>query len=223
MIARTLARDGYCVCLLARDGPMLVTVVDEVRSVGGLAMSRTLDVTDEVAVGDAVGAVLASWGRIDLLVNCAGSIELEVPLWEAEVDQWWSVITTNVRGPFLMTRAVVPAMIAAGGGRVINLNSGASTAERADLSAYSASKSALARITGSTIKGPDVASIFAIARPPTDRISSATRASTDPTRPVRTGTRLTVAGQSTGDHRADDPGGAGSSGNAWAALAQAPR
>ena len=49
-----------------------------------------------------------------------------------------------------MTRAVVPAMIAAGGGRVINLNSGASTAERADLSAYSASKSALARITGST-------------------------------------------------------------------------
>ena len=87
MIARTLARDGYCVCLLARDGPMLVTVVDEVRSVGGLAMSRTLDVTDEVAVGDAVGAVLASWGRIDLLVNCAGSIELEVPLWEAEVDQ----------------------------------------------------------------------------------------------------------------------------------------
>ena len=150
MIARTLARDGYCVCLLARDGPMLVTVVDEVRSVGGLAMSRTLDVTDEVAVGDAVGAVLASWGRIDLLVNCAGSIELEVPLWEAEVDQWWSVITTNVRGPFLMTRAVVPAMIAAGGGRVINLNSGASTAERADLSAYSASKSALARITGST-------------------------------------------------------------------------
>jgi NAD(P)-dependent dehydrogenase (short-subunit alcohol dehydrogenase family) len=49
-----------------------------------------------------------------------------------------------------MTRAVVPAMIAAGGGRIINLNSGAAAAERAELSAYSASKSALARITGST-------------------------------------------------------------------------
>jgi NAD(P)-dependent dehydrogenase (short-subunit alcohol dehydrogenase family) len=73
-----------------------------------------------------------------------------VPLWESDVDQWWSVITTNVRGPFLMTRAVVPQMIAAGGGRVINLNSGAGNSERADLSAYSASKSALARITGST-------------------------------------------------------------------------
>ena len=49
-----------------------------------------------------------------------------------------------------MTRAVVPVMIAAGGGRVINLNSGAGTVERAELSAYCASKSALARITGST-------------------------------------------------------------------------
>jgi NAD(P)-dependent dehydrogenase (short-subunit alcohol dehydrogenase family) len=49
-----------------------------------------------------------------------------------------------------MTREVVPHMIAAGGGRIINLNSGAGTAERAELSAYSASKSALARITGST-------------------------------------------------------------------------
>ena len=66
------------------------------------------------------------------------------------LDQWWSVITTNVRGPFLMTRAVVPHMIAAGGGRIINLNSGAATAARAELSAYTASKSALARITGST-------------------------------------------------------------------------
>ena len=63
---------------------------------------------------------------------------------------WWSVVTTNVRGPFLMTRSVVPRMIAGGGGRIINLNSGAGTAERAELSAYTASKSALARITGST-------------------------------------------------------------------------
>jgi NAD(P)-dependent dehydrogenase (short-subunit alcohol dehydrogenase family) len=154
--ARALASNGYAVCLLARDGTAAASVADEIGKVGRLggpgrlAMARSLDVTDEVAVGEAVGAVLSSWGRIDLLVNSAGSIEREVPLWEAEVDQWWSVITTNVRGPFLMTRAVVPTMIAAGGGRVINLNSGAGTAERAELSAYCASKSALARITGGT-------------------------------------------------------------------------
>jgi NAD(P)-dependent dehydrogenase (short-subunit alcohol dehydrogenase family) len=151
MIARALARSGYAVCLLARDGSAAAGVAHEIGAAGeGPAMARSADVTDEAAVGAAVEAVLTSWGRIDLLVNSAGLIEREVPLWEAEVDQWWSVITTNVRGPFLLTRAVVPRMIAAGGGRIININSGAGTAERAELSAYSASKSALARITGST-------------------------------------------------------------------------
>jgi NAD(P)-dependent dehydrogenase (short-subunit alcohol dehydrogenase family) len=151
MIARALAGDGYAVCLLARDGSAADRVAGEITSLGrSAAMARSVDVTDEVAVGEAVEAVLSVWGRIDVLVNSAGSIEKEVPLWEADADQWWSVISTNVRGPFLMTRAVVPAMIAAGGGRVINLNSGAGTAERAELSAYTASKSALARITGST-------------------------------------------------------------------------
>jgi NAD(P)-dependent dehydrogenase (short-subunit alcohol dehydrogenase family) len=150
MIARALAGDGYGVCLFARDGSVAAAVAAAIGSAGGRAMARSVDVTDQGAVGEAVETVLSSWGRIDLLVNSAGSIEREVPLWEADVDQWWSVITTNVRGPFLMTRAVVPAMIAAGGGRIINLNSGAAAAERTELSAYGASKSALARITGST-------------------------------------------------------------------------
>jgi NAD(P)-dependent dehydrogenase (short-subunit alcohol dehydrogenase family) len=135
------------VCLLARDESAAVGVAGEIASAGGQASARSLNVTDQVAARE---AVLSAWGRIDLLVNSAGSIEREVPLWEADVDQWWSVITTNVHGPLLMTREVVPHMIAAGGGRIINLNSGAGTAERAELSAYGASRSALARITGST-------------------------------------------------------------------------
>ena len=154
-LARALADDGYAVCLLARDGSAAAAVAAEIgpeteTGPRRLVMARSVDVTDEVQVGEAVGAVLSSWGRIDLLVNSAGLIEAEVPLWEADIDQWWSVISTNVRGPFLMTRAIVPHMIAAGGGRVINLNSGAGMAERGDLSAYCASKSALARITGGT-------------------------------------------------------------------------
>jgi NAD(P)-dependent dehydrogenase (short-subunit alcohol dehydrogenase family) len=150
MIARALAGDGYAVCLLARDGSLVGHVADEIASTGALAMARSVDVTDELQVGAAIETVLSSWGRIDVVVNSAGLIEREVPLWDANVDQWWSVVKTNVKGPFLMTRAVVPHMIAAGGGRIINLNSGASTAERAELSAYSASKSALSRVTGST-------------------------------------------------------------------------
>ena len=150
VLARALAGDGYGVCLLAREGAAAAVVAAEIGSSGGLAMAMSVDVTDELGVGEAVGAVLSSWGRIDLLVNNAGSIEPELPLWDADVDQWWSVITTNIRGPFLMTRAIVPHMIAAGGGRIINLNSGAATAERSELSAYCASKSALARVTGGT-------------------------------------------------------------------------
>ncbi|SOC54822.1 SDR family oxidoreductase [Ornithinimicrobium cerasi] len=108
------------------------------------------DVTDAEAVDRAVAEVVSRHGRIDLLVNNAGLIEPERPLWEADVDEWWQVLVTNVRGPFLLTRAVVPHMIAAGGGRVVNLNSGAGTRERHDLTAYCASKSALARLTGGT-------------------------------------------------------------------------
>lgn len=106
------------------------------------------DVTDADAVDAAVAQVLDRHGRIDLLVNNAGAIEPEVPLWEADVDAWWQVMVVNVRGPFLLTRAVVPHMIAAGGGRVINLNSGSGTRESDVLTAYHASKSALARLTG---------------------------------------------------------------------------
>ena len=86
MIARALAADGYAVCLMARDGSAAARVADEIGSLGAPAMARSVDVTDEVAVGEAVEAVHSSWGRIHLLVNSAGSIEPEVPLWEADVE-----------------------------------------------------------------------------------------------------------------------------------------
>ena len=106
------------------------------------------EVTDPADVDDCVGAVLEAFGRVDVVVNCAGVIETETPLWEADVEQWWRTVTVNVRGPFLMSRAVVPHMIAGGGGRVVNLASGAGLRERGDLTAYCASKSALTRLTG---------------------------------------------------------------------------
>lgn len=114
------------------------------------AQGLVCDVTDEESVGAAISTVVDEHGRIDLLVNNAGLVETEQPLWEADVDEWWQVMVTNVRGPFLLTRAVVPQMITAGGGRVINLNSGSGMRESDVLTAYHASKSALARLTGGT-------------------------------------------------------------------------
>lgn len=128
---------GWTVVGLSRSGEVA-------QGAEGLAC----DVTDAEAVETTVGHVIDSHGRIDLLVNNAGLVETEQPLWQADVDEWWQVMVTNVRGPFLLSRAVVPHMIAAGGGRVINLNSGSGTRESDVLTAYHASKSALARLTG---------------------------------------------------------------------------
>ena len=139
-LTRALLADGWQVVGLSRSG-------EAPEGATGLAC----DVTDAAAVEQAVAAALEALdGRIDLLVNNAGLIETEQPLWEADPEEWWQVMVTNVKGPFLLTRAVVPNMVQAGGGRVVNLNSGAGTAERGDLTAYCASKSALARLTGGT-------------------------------------------------------------------------
>jgi NAD(P)-dependent dehydrogenase (short-subunit alcohol dehydrogenase family) len=147
-MATALAGAGYVVAAVARDTGALATLERDVTAFGGRILVQRADVTDPADVEDCVGAVLETFGRVDVLVNSAGVIEPEVPLWEADVDQWWRTISVNVRGPFLMSRATVPRMISGGGGRVVNLASGAGTRERGDLTAYSASKSALTRLTG---------------------------------------------------------------------------
>lgn len=109
---------------------------------------RCLDVTDARAVQDYVTDVVARRGRIDVLVNNAGVIDAEVPLWEADVEQWWRTVEVDVRGPFLLSHAVVPHMLRAGSGRVVNLNSGAGVRSSAVATAYYVAKTGLGRITG---------------------------------------------------------------------------
>jgi NAD(P)-dependent dehydrogenase (short-subunit alcohol dehydrogenase family) len=133
--------------LPARDAARLRAVATEVRALGGTAVELTADVSDPAAVRGAVGQAEEALGSIDLLVNNAGAIESEHPLWEADPEEWWSVFETNVRGPFLFSRYTLPGMIARGGGRVIDLASGASSHEmRGGYSAYNASKTALTRM-----------------------------------------------------------------------------
>ena len=153
-MATALAGAGYAVAAVGRDTGALATLERDVTAAGGRILVQRAEVTDPAEVDDCVGAVLEAFGRLDVLVNSAGVIEPEVPLWEAEVEQWWRTMTVNVRGPFLMSRAVIPHMIDGGGGRVVNLASGAGLRERGDLTAYSASKSALSRLTGGICTRP---------------------------------------------------------------------
>ena len=148
-LALGLARAGLDVAVLARDTQRLAPVAAEVRALGRRCAVVVADVRDAAAVADAVCEVKAALGGIDLLVNNAGRMDAEVSLWEADPDEWWSVLETNVRGPFLLARAVVPGMLARGGGRVVDINSGSGTRDSADATAYTTSKTALFRIGGS--------------------------------------------------------------------------
>lgn len=147
-LAVGLAQAGLDVALVARDERLLEETAEQVQVAGRRAVVLTADVTDAAAVQDAVRRAEDELGSVDLLVNNAGVVDAEVPLWEADPERWWSVVETNVRGPFLLAHAVVPGMLARGGGRVVNLNSGAGTRDSALATAYYVSKTALFRIGG---------------------------------------------------------------------------
>ncbi len=138
-LAETFERAGYVVERSSRTGT---------PSAPSKSPVVALDVTDADAVQTYVDDVVARHGRIDVLVNNAGVIDTEVPLWESDPEQWWRTVEVNVRGPYLMSRAVAPHMLAAGSGRVINLNSGSGTRSSDVATAYYVGKSALGRITG---------------------------------------------------------------------------
>ncbi|WP_235912418.1 SDR family NAD(P)-dependent oxidoreductase [Ruania zhangjianzhongii] len=147
-LARSLAAAGLDVALLARDADRLTGVAAEVEAAGRRAVALAADVTDRVAVEAAVNEAEFALGSIDLLVNNAGLVDTEVPLWEADPEEFARVLTTNVYGPFLLARAVVPGMLARGGGRVVDLSSGSGTRDSPVMPGYNTSKTALFRIGG---------------------------------------------------------------------------
>ncbi|MGI8459862.1 MAG: GolD/DthD family dehydrogenase [Propionibacteriaceae bacterium] len=104
------------------------------------------DVTDEVSIADCVRGVHEEYGRIDILVNCAGVALLD-PAETLSSKAWDTTMAVNLRGAFLMSQAVGRLMIEAGAGRIINLASQAATVAIADHAAYCASKFGLVGLT----------------------------------------------------------------------------
>ena len=148
-IALGLAEAGHAVALLGRSLSSLEPVARSITKRGGRAAVAAADVRDYEAVVEAVSILRAELGPVDLLVNNAGVIESdEVPVWEASPAEWWSVVETDLRGPFHLVRAVVPSMVERRSGRVIDLNSGAGATDREIYSAYCAAKAGLFRLSG---------------------------------------------------------------------------
>lgn len=152
-IALGLVRAGWDVALLGRTPGPLAAVAAEARAArpDALVVVETADVVDRAAVAAAVSRIekaFAGLGGVGLLVNNAGVIERrEVDLVADDPDDVWRVVETNVRGPLLLSHAVLPGMLARGSGRVVNINSGSGHRPSPVYTGYGISKGALARLT----------------------------------------------------------------------------
>jgi NAD(P)-dependent dehydrogenase (short-subunit alcohol dehydrogenase family) len=154
-LAEGLAARGMAVAGLARSEDRLRTAMDEVAATtGGHTLAVAADVTDREAVDAATRRVAEELGPVDLLINNAGLIdEFEVPLWETDPDQWWDVVSSHIRGGYLLCRSVVPWMLLRNRGRIVNLGSGQGLAAQPEYSAYAVAKSGLMRITEALANG----------------------------------------------------------------------
>lgn len=138
--ALALAEKNLRLSLLARSKKDLAEVEAESRSLGASDVSRFgCDVREEKDVERAVAATLDRFGRIDVLINSAG-LSLNGEVEGYALEDWRTVIDTNLTGTFLTCRAVLPAMKRQGGGQIINISSGAGRNGIKQMAAYCASK-----------------------------------------------------------------------------------
>jgi NAD(P)-dependent dehydrogenase (short-subunit alcohol dehydrogenase family) len=118
----------------------------------GRVYTAILDLTAEAEIGKAVEVLIRDAGKIDILVNNAGITGGNGPLWELKPDVWRRVIEVNLVAPYLVCRAVVPHMVAARYGRIVNIASIAGKEGNPNASHYSASKAGLIGLTKSLAK-----------------------------------------------------------------------
>ena len=142
-IASAYAGKGARVAVVDRDED---GAVEAARSLPGDGRGFRCDVADPDSVRAVVDAVLETFGRIDILVNCAGIVAL-APAEELSVKGWDATLDVNLKGTFLMCQAVGTAMLEAGGGAIINLASQAATVALDQHVAYCASKFGVLGVT----------------------------------------------------------------------------
>lgn len=138
-IAATLAAAGAQVVLADRDGARAEARAAQLRESGSVAEALTLDVGAEAEVEAAMATLRERHGRIDVLVNNA-AIDVTLPIDELDIGQWDAVLRTNLRGPFLLSRAAAALMKTQGGGDIVNITSTAARRAWPNASAYHASK-----------------------------------------------------------------------------------
>ena len=145
-IAISLARTGVAVAVAARTRGQIDATARDIQTAGGTALAVPLDVTDGAAIAPALASIVSGLGPIDIVVNNAGIAEA-APFARTTPELWERHFRVNATGPYLITRATLPGMLARGWGRIINIASTAGLVGAPYVAAYTASKHALIGLT----------------------------------------------------------------------------
>lgn len=145
-IATAFAEAGATTVLAARDAAALEAVRAKLAAAGATATAHAVDLTDVTAGERFVDEAVGRHGRIDVLVNNAGTSPRQ-PSGQVTEETWDALFALNTRGLFFLTQAVGRAMIARGRGAIVNVGSVAQLVGRREMAAYAASKAGVAQIT----------------------------------------------------------------------------
>lgn len=140
--ALVLAREGALVAVSDSNEDGAVQVAAEIAARGGGSRAYSLDVTQEAAWQTVVEQVVQSWGRLDVLVNNAGSV-VAAPIGELTLEAWRSGLAVNLDGVFLGTKYAAAAMQRGSGGSIINISSASGIKALPNLGPYGVGKAAV--------------------------------------------------------------------------------
>ena len=145
--AEAFAGAGAAVVLAARDTTALKAVADGIEARGGRALAVSADVAGADSMRHLVEAALSAFGRLDAAFNNASAGPMPAPLADIDPDEFDLGIATNIRGTFLGMKFQIPAMLASGGGAIVNMASIAGLNGTANLAAYVAGKAGIIGLT----------------------------------------------------------------------------
>ncbi|WP_161883996.1 SDR family NAD(P)-dependent oxidoreductase [Deinococcus alpinitundrae] len=148
--ARRMAAEGGAVMILDLKYEEAQAAADQLMGAGGFAEAYACDVADEAAVRDVFVQIETHHGRIDVLVNNAGTGGPSGPIEDIALDDWRALLAVNLDGVFLCTREALRRMKATGGGAIVNISSIYGLVGSADAAAYQASKGAVRLLTKAT-------------------------------------------------------------------------
>lgn len=146
-MARGLAEQGADVVILARRLERLETLAEDIRAMGRRCLPVKCDVTCEVSIKEAVDKAEAEFGKVEILVNCAGVCEYSAGIHDHTTEQWDKVLDTDLKAVFLMTREVSRLMMKQNYGRVINIASVGATQAGPSQIGYFAAKGGVMNLT----------------------------------------------------------------------------